>query len=115
MGKGFLNVVVAGNGRKEGCIISGGTWYSTGTCATFTAEAVGVDAFTLTSRKGYCAMEGGALTCGESVEEGMVFERDGKFLKYEGGTSFYAESVPVGKQQGKVSTVEGPVEIKISW
>jgi len=116
VGKGVLNVVVAQSGRREGCIISGGAWYTTGTCAGFTAKAVGGGGgFTLESRKGLCAMEVGALTCGASVEEGTVFGKDGELLTYEGSTSFYAESTPVGSQQGTVSTAKGPVEISISW
>jgi ribonuclease T2 len=38
-GKGYLNVVTSGT--QTGCIISAGTWYTTGTCATFTAAASG--------------------------------------------------------------------------
>jgi ribonuclease T2 len=38
-GKGYLNVVSGGN--QNGCIISAGTWYTSGTCATFTATASG--------------------------------------------------------------------------
>ncbi len=114
--KGVLNVVVAESGREEGCIISGGAWYTTGTCARFTAKAVGGGAgFTLESRKGLCAIARGALTCGASVEVGTVFGKDGELLTYEGSRSFYAESTPAGNQQGTVSTAEGPVEINISW
>jgi ribonuclease T2 len=38
-GKGFLNVVTGGS--QNGCVISAGTWFTTGTCATFTATASG--------------------------------------------------------------------------
>lgn len=38
-GKGYLNVVTGG--ASKGCIISSGTWYTTGTCATFTAATSG--------------------------------------------------------------------------
>ncbi len=38
-GKGYLNVVTGGS--QTGCIISAGTWYTSGTCATFTAAASG--------------------------------------------------------------------------
>ncbi|KAL9592607.1 MAG: hypothetical protein Q9179_006546 [Wetmoreana sp. 5 TL-2023] len=38
-GKGTLPVTTGGT--STGCIISGGTWYTTGTCATFTAAASG--------------------------------------------------------------------------
>lgn len=39
-GKGTLPVTV--NGVQKGCVISGGTWYTTGTCASFTATAAGM-------------------------------------------------------------------------
>lgn len=36
--KGFLDVIPTNsNGRVNGCLISGGKWYTTGTCATYTA------------------------------------------------------------------------------
>ncbi|KAL8678737.1 MAG: hypothetical protein Q9186_004928 [Xanthomendoza sp. 1 TL-2023] len=38
-GKGTLPVT--SGGKTNGCIISGGTWYTTGTCASFTAAASG--------------------------------------------------------------------------
>lgn len=38
-GKGTLPVTTGGT--VDGCIISGGTWYTTGTCASFTATASG--------------------------------------------------------------------------
>jgi ribonuclease T2 len=39
-GKGFLNVV--SGGTQTGCIISSGTWYTSGTCATITATPSGI-------------------------------------------------------------------------
>lgn len=38
-GKGTLSVTTGG--AQKGCVISQGTWYTTGTCATFTATASG--------------------------------------------------------------------------
>ncbi|KAL9121497.1 MAG: hypothetical protein Q9187_001942 [Circinaria calcarea] len=40
IGRGYLNVVTGG--KRTGCIISAGTWYTTGTCATFTGTAAGM-------------------------------------------------------------------------
>lgn len=39
-GKGYLNVL--NSGTQTGCIISAGTWYTSGTCATFTATPSGM-------------------------------------------------------------------------
>lgn len=38
-GSGYLNAVTSGS--VDGCLISAGTWYTTGTCATYTATASG--------------------------------------------------------------------------
>jgi ribonuclease T2 len=38
-GKGYLDVITSGS--QDGCIIGAGTWYTTGTCATFTATPSG--------------------------------------------------------------------------
>ena len=38
-GSGYLNAITSGN--QVGCLITAGTWYTTGTCATFTATASG--------------------------------------------------------------------------
>ena len=38
-GSGHLNAITSGN--QVGCLISAGTWYTTGTCATFTASPSG--------------------------------------------------------------------------
>jgi len=41
-GKGYLNGFPSAGTEKKGCLISGGTWYTTGTCATYTATASGM-------------------------------------------------------------------------
>jgi ribonuclease T2 len=38
-GSGYLNAYTSGS--QDGCLISAGTWYTTGTCATYTATASG--------------------------------------------------------------------------
>ena len=38
-GKGFLQAYTGG--ENKGCLISAGTWYTTGTCATYTAAVSG--------------------------------------------------------------------------
>ena len=70
-GKGTLQVTTGG--KADGCIISGGTWYTTGTCATFTAAASG-SGFTLSSSKGKCGIVNNTLTCGTSISTPAVFE-----------------------------------------
>ena len=69
-GKGYLQVTEGG--ANNGCIISGGTWYIGGTCATFTAAASGTG-FTLTSSKGKCAVQSTNLVCSSTVITATVF------------------------------------------
>lgn len=113
-GKGYLNVVT--NGRKQGCIISEGTWYTTGTCATFTA-ASSSDGFTFKSSKGNCAVSDGKLTCGAGVSSASSFSADGSSLAYNGKSSFYADAVPSGTTQGTVYTSNDghDVSLTIKW
>lgn len=74
--------------QQRGCIISYGTWYNAGTCATFRTEKLsGVcpsrkqsnadiwkltwtldDTFSLKSRKGLCTFEDDTLSCGPNVK-----------------------------------------------
>lgn len=98
-GSGYLNVISGGS--QNGCIISGGTWYTTGTCAGFTAAASG-SGFTLSSSKGKCAVQSGVLTCASSVSTATVFTANGNQLAYSGSTAFSADSVPSGSTQAQV-------------
>ncbi|KAI5361631.1 Putative ribonuclease T2 [Septoria linicola] len=99
-GSGFLNVVTGGS--QKGCIISAGTWYTSGTCATITATASG-DGFTLKSSKGSCGIVSGALSCGSGVFS-TVFTADGNTLQAGGSDTFSADSAPSGSTQVKVYT-----------
>ncbi|KAK0289059.1 Ribonuclease T2 precursor (RNase T2) [Friedmanniomyces endolithicus] len=112
-GKGTLNVITSGS--QTGCIISGGTWYTSGTCAGFTATTLD-DGFTLSSRKGDCAIVGGALTCGSSVSSATSFSADGDLLVYDGAANFSADGVPSGNTQGTVYTGEDhSTSLTIQW
>jgi ribonuclease T2 len=113
-GKGYLNAITSGS--KKGCIISGGTWYTTGTCATYTATSSG-DGFTLTSSKGKCAVQNDVFSCASSIETATVFTADGSDLEYDDSTTFYADAVPSGSTQGKVYTsADGhDVSLTIQW
>ncbi|KAL1303264.1 hypothetical protein AAFC00_006677 [Neodothiora populina] len=114
-GKGFLAVETDGN--SKGCIIGSGTWYSSGSCATFTASSVGETNFTLASRKGECAIKKDALKCAADIREPTVFEsKDGK-LGLDGSTTFYADSLPRGWKQIPVYVKEGghKTDLTIGW
>ncbi|KAF1950246.1 ribonuclease M [Byssothecium circinans] len=98
-GKGYLNVNTGGS--QKGCIISAGTWYTSGTCATFTAAASG-GGFSLTSSKGKCGVASGVLTCGGSVGTETAFTNSGGKLAAGGNAVWSAESVASGSSQVKV-------------
>ncbi|KAL5345173.1 Ribonuclease T2 precursor (RNase T2) [Pseudogymnoascus australis] len=63
-GKGFLQAYTGG--ANKGCLIGAGTWYTTGTCAGYTATASG-SGFTLKSSKGDCGIVNSIFTCAAGV------------------------------------------------
>ncbi|KAI1386654.1 ribonuclease M [Hypoxylon trugodes] len=115
-GKGYLNAVTGGSAK--GCLISSGAWYTTGTCATFTAASSG-SGFTLKSSKGSCSVSGGSLTCGASTAsaDSDVFAADGANLANADGNDWYADSVPSGSSQGTVYSEKGShgTTLQIQW
>ena len=119
-GKGNLNVVTSGS--KKGCIISHGTWYTTGSCATFTSTSSSNSSsgFTLRSSKGDCAVDSqGEFICGSDVSQATGFSAEGSNLVYDGSTTFYADSVPTGNEQGTVymggSEGSHSVSLGVEW
>ncbi|QIW96728.1 hypothetical protein AMS68_002246 [Peltaster fructicola] len=112
-GSGYLNVVSGGS--QNGCLISAGAWYTSGTCATYTASASG-SGFTLKSSKGLCAVSSGALTCSSSVSSGTVFTASSGTLQYSGSSAFSSDSTPSGSTQAKVySGSNHSVGLTIQW
>ncbi|OQO05152.1 hypothetical protein B0A48_08172 [Cryoendolithus antarcticus] len=110
-GKGYLNVVTSGT--QKGCLISAGTWYTSGTCATFTATASG-STFSLSSSKGTCGIVSGKFTCGSGVTAAQ-FTASGKALVYQ-GSGFSTDSTASGSTQVTVYTGTGhSVGIEIDW
>ncbi|KAJ5674126.1 hypothetical protein N7462_009565 [Penicillium macrosclerotiorum] len=114
-GKG--NLMVSTLNQRRGCIISYGTWYSSGTCATFRTKRASGDTFTLKSSKGLCAVEHDVLTCGPQVDTPAEFTVKDEKLCYQGNTTFYAEKAPKGQVQSPVfvTSDEHPIELEISW
>ncbi|KAH8203658.1 hypothetical protein TruAng_002188 [Truncatella angustata] len=111
-GTGYLNVV--SGGAQNGCLISAGTWYTTGSCATYTATASG-SGFTLTSSKGNCGLSSGLFTCGSGVTA-TVFTASGSNLAASGSTAFSSDSTPSGSVQGKVYTGSThSVTLTLAW
>jgi ribonuclease T2 len=127
-GKGFLEVNC--HGERTGCLISGGPWYTSGTCAGFRAQAdiVEVDEeahfFTLTSYKGPCGFTRGRFECSKSLTTQSIFSstKDGQHgrrkLSYRNSTIFFAANAP-----GKYKKVfvhdekdeDDSLELEILW
>ncbi|KAJ5916318.1 hypothetical protein N7504_000333 [Penicillium tannophilum] len=111
------NLVVSTLNQRRGCIISKGTWYQSGTCATFRAEKGSDDTFTLKSSKGPCSFDEGILSCGDHVDIPSAFTAEDDKLAYEGRTTFYADKPPKGFTQSTVYSDQEshPIEIEITW
>jgi ribonuclease T2 len=99
VGRGHLDVWTAN--QQIGCLISHGTWFTSGACATFSVEQsespgsfsthsdflpidslfssqnlanqLPLDGFTLTSSKGPCSIDDDILNCGGQVKAASIF------------------------------------------
>ncbi|ESZ96093.1 hypothetical protein SBOR_3570 [Sclerotinia borealis F-4128] len=109
-GSGYLEAYVGSS--NTGCLIGAGTWYSSGTCATYTATASG-SGFTLKSSKGTCGISSGKFSCGSGVS--TVFGSSGGYLTYSDSATFYATAVPSGSTQATVYTTSQSVSVKFAW
>ncbi|KAI0144587.1 ribonuclease T2 [Xylariaceae sp. FL1272] len=110
-GSGYLTAVY--DGQEDGCLIGAGTWYTSGTCATYTATASD-SGFTLKSSKGTCGISDDTFTCGSGVSATVFTASDGS-LAYDGATTFYVESVPSGSTQATVYTSSQSVSVSFQW
>ncbi|MCJ1465836.1 ribonuclease T2-like [Pseudocyphellaria aurata] len=111
-GKGTLSVTTGG--VQKGCVISGGTWYTTGTCATFTAAASG-SGFTLTSSQGKCAVISNVLKCASTVSTATVFTLVSGKVAYNGSPTWYASGVPSGTTQAPISATTMSTSLTITF
>ena len=114
-GKGFLQVRTGGSGK--GCIIGSGTWYTSGSCATFTATSAGEKGFTLASRKGKCAVKKDAIKCAADIREPTVFEEKDGLLSFEGNTTFHADGAPRGWKQIPIFVTDKghSLDLTVAW
>ncbi|BGP28321.1 Ribonuclease T2-like [Rhodotorula toruloides] len=115
-GGAFFNVFV--NGTQNGCLISKGTWYTTGTCATYRLTPTAGDlasGFTMTSSKGPCAVLNDTLSCATGNAASTFTLDSDKYLSYAGSSTFYAQEVASGSVQESVLTTSAPVSLKIQY
>lgn len=92
---------------QSGCIISDGTWFTSGTCATFTIGEATFGGVTLTSSKGPCNVVNGALSCA-SGNTAAQFTQSGTSILYNGEAKWSGDHVPASQE--RVSIVPGTSE-----
>ncbi|GAA5930384.1 hypothetical protein JCM3775_004375 [Rhodotorula graminis] len=113
----FLNVEY--ESAQDGCLISSGNWYTTGTCAQYRLYGDGLTSpFTMTTSKGPCTVSAGAQLSCAAGNVGSTFTLDAdKYLTYDGSSSFYASVVAEGSTQASVftSSSEATVPIKVRY
>ncbi|RAK84712.1 Ribonuclease T2 precursor (RNase T2) [Aspergillus tubingensis] len=114
-GKG--NLMISTNGQKRGCIISHGAWFTSGTCATFTANKASDDTVTLKSSKGDCGFSHDVFTCGGFIRSPTQFTVEDGMLAYNDNTTFFADKAPKGPTKSKVFATQDdhPLELSITW
>ncbi|PLB52893.1 ribonuclease T2-like protein [Aspergillus steynii IBT 23096] len=113
------NLVVSTLGQRRGCLISRGTWFTSGTCATFRVKKTSDEdtSFTLRSSKGACAFEDDVFSCGPHITSATEFSADDNKLSYGGNTTFFADKAPKGPVKSTVfaSEADHPIQLEISW
>lgn len=96
----FIYVVDSG-GKRNGCLISNGNWYTRGTCASF-AISIGHDDRSIlgvSTRRGPCSfVEGLSFKCSKRIKSDK-FLKIGDHLTHEGQEVFYSSKLPDGRTQ----------------
>lgn len=134
-GKGHLQVHVLddaparSSAHEKGCLIRLGTWYTSGTCATFQAQPDVVDPghaplFSLSSSYSPCLISPatGRFECNRSSAVQGIFAADPKHptvLSYQNRTVFYADRVPGRFEKVDIYADDGggarQTELEIHW
>ncbi|KAK9378220.1 ribonuclease T2-like protein [Kockiozyma suomiensis] len=118
-GKGYVIV----NDGTEGCVISGGQWYASGTCATFHGTPSVLGGVELSSSRGPCAVsEQGRFVCSYDIVNATSFAVGANNeLVYDGESSWSAIQpakgwLKEGLWAGHGSTgLDLPVEVELHW
>lgn len=108
-GKGYVNVVDS-SGKTNGCLISNGKWYTSGTCATYTASSG-----QLSTSKGNCQVSGSAISCASGNSASTFTEDSNNVISYSGSSQFSAAQTASGSDQETVSTGSGNVALTLQW
>lgn len=112
--KHFIHVIDTSTGRRNGCLIGTGAWYTTGTCAGFNImTSKDNDILEVRSRKGACAFRpDGSLSCGRGIES-KGFSYNATYLLHDGQQVFHADGVPSGRTKMRVRKGDGTTTIML--
>ncbi|GMG52847.1 unnamed protein product [Ambrosiozyma monospora] len=101
---------------QDGCLISNGHWYTTGTCATYTLSEASFGGYQLKSSKGDCAVTDAGFTCGSSVTAGQFdYDSTTQEITYGGVSDWSADEVPSGSNQETVKSGTGSISFKLTF
>ncbi|PRT53763.1 Ribonuclease T2-like [Wickerhamiella sorbophila] len=100
---------------QPGCLISDGSWFTSGTCATFkVTETVG--GVSVSSSKGPCGVDGqGKFQCGSSVSSSDFTLDENNNLVYGGSDAWSANSQPSGQSRAAVYSGSGSINFQINF
>lgn len=120
-GSGYLMVLF--NGSQQGCLISHGEWYTSGTCAAYYAQTDVVKgmnvahSFTLTSSKGPCSFLNGIFRCGSDNATQAIFSNDDSKLMFKESSAFWGMGVPHKGVKGNIfaEKTPGTIALSIHW
>ncbi|KAK9242776.1 ribonuclease T2-like protein [Lipomyces tetrasporus] len=117
-GKGYVII----NDGSQGCLISGGEWYSSGTCATIRGSVSEFGGVELHSSRGPCSVsKKGRFVCGRGVtptqftvgeQDELLYGGVGTWGAYQRATGWLKEGLWSGKWAEQLQL---PVEVKLFW
>lgn len=79
---------------QQGCLISNGHWYTSGTCATFRKRKAQFGGIHLSTSKGPCDVKDGELSCNSGNKPGQFTETEDGDIIYGGETKWSADKQP---------------------
>ena len=88
---------------QNGCLISNGKWYTSGTCATFKIKNAPFGGIVISSSKGNCDVIDGEFSCARRNAAGQFELSDDDTILYNGANTWSADGEPSGTSQAGVS------------
>ncbi|KAK9448221.1 ribonuclease T2-like protein [Limtongia smithiae] len=117
-GKGYVTI----DDGSHGCLISGGVWYASGTCATIRGTPSRFGGIELSSSRGPCAVtQRGRLVCAPGLAPSQFTVSAAGELEYGGQSSWGAYSRPFAWAKEGLWTgsaleeLDLPVRVALKW